>query len=322
MKLGRLVGSVGAAVLLLGACGPVAPASVAPTPIPPELIAEAIKVRTEFGLRADEEWVLAVEANPAGSSNDFGVRLLPFERDELQARAKNSAELGPVVRGYGLQHVAEFGGVYVDPKTGVVVALFTTNVATHEAALRARLHPAARWNVRAVAFPEESLNALHERLDQDRAWFKEAGVHLGSSSIDIPENRVEVTYFSADPDAAVKLIADRYGAGEMLAAINDPEATFLLPRGSLRGRVVDMRGRPVADVLIEPRGDVRNAEPDGGVAIVTDADGFFLIPRLAEMGWEIRALKLVPGGDWRVVGTARAEVTEGTMASVVIEIDG
>ena len=86
-------------VLLVGACAPAAApsearpsptTSIEPTPSPDPsfeaLVAEGIKQRTFLGLRADEEWVRAISADP-GAKTEFGIPLTIAEEAELGRRA-------------------------------------------------------------------------------------------------------------------------------------------------------------------------------------------------------------------------------------------
>ena len=98
-----------------------------------------------------------------------------------------------------------------------------------------------------------------------------------------------------------------------------PGALHLLPRGSLKGQLVDAKGKRFApgdnwDVVAI--GDIEQYEPDGGVGIATNPDGSFFIPALAEMGWSIQIVSR--SGD--VVGSGHVAVQGGLQAFVEIEI--
>ena len=92
-----------------------------------------------------------------------------------------------------------------------------------------------------------------------------------------------------------------------------PGALHLLPRGSLKGQLVDAKGKRFAP---GDNWDVEQYEPDGGVGIATNPDGSFFIPALAEMGWSIQIVSR--SGD--VVGSGHVAVQGGLQAFVEIEI--
>jgi hypothetical protein len=224
---------------------------------------------------------------------------MPNEIAALQARARNSEAVVPVVLAYGHEHADDFGGAYIDQRGGgFVVVLFKDDTEIRADALSRLLHPDAKWVLREVQYSEAELNALHDRVASDAAWLKSAGILLLGVATDVSTNRVEIVYDSHDV-GAVDVIRERYQSDGMLTLALDPHPVAFQPRGSLTGRVIDSRGQPVPDLFIRAIGDIADAEPDGGVAYGTDADGAFFIPRLAAMGWEVQALIGVPTTDGR-----------------------
>jgi hypothetical protein len=317
----NLIGITLAGLIVVGCSAqPPSPPESVPPAIPREVVAEAMKLRQDFGLRADEGWIVVVERDPRSSDEPFGVRLTPDEIAVLEARARNAEAVLPVVVAYGYEHVDDFGGAYIDQRGGgFVVALFKGGTEIRADALSGLLHPDAKWAIRQVQYSEAALNALHDRVASDAAWLKSAGILLLSVATDVPTNRVEIVYDSQDA-GAVDVIRERYPPGDMLTLVLDPHPVAFLPRGSLAGRVVDSRGQPVPDLLIRAIGDIADAEPDGGVAYGTDAEGAFLIPRLAAMGWEVQALIGIPDDGWKVVGSVPVDVVAETTTSVVIQV--
>ncbi len=308
-------------ILAVLGCAPMAPSQVTETPsIPADVMTAALAFRAQFGLRSDPAWVEAVEHDPDASARAFGVRLLPAELADLEARARNANAVVPVVQAYGLQHVDVYGGSYIDQEHGgQVVVLVTDEPASHIAALAQQLHPSANWTVRQVAFSQAMLEALHERINADIPWFEANGIALGSVATDVPGNQVELVFFASDPFGGDR-IREHLGAGRMLNLVLDRNVVARLPRGSLRGRVVSSSGSSVADLLINAIGDIGKAEPDGGIAYGTDTDGIFLIPSLPAMTWEVQALIGVPGADWRVLGTTRVAVGGNATSVVIINV--
>lgn len=293
--------------------------SVLPT-IAPEVLAEATRFRQNVGLRADEGWILVVDRDPRSSGEPFGVRLMPDEIAALEARARNAEAVLPVLPAYGREHVDDFGGAYIEQRGGgFVVVLFKAGTEIHANAMSRLLHPDARWAIREVRNSEAELNALLDRVASDAAWFTSAGILLLSVATDVPTNRVEIVYDSQEVGAA-DVIRQHFQAGDMFTFVRDPHPVALLPRGSLAGRVIDSRGQPVPDLLINAIGDIADAEPDGGVAFGTDAAGAFFIPRLAAMGWEVQALIGIPDARWKLLVSVHVDVAADTTTSVVIQV--
>ena len=308
-------------ILAVSGCAPTAPSLATETAsIPADVMTAALAFRVQFGLRSDSAWIQAVEHDPTASAQAFGVRLLPAELADLEGRARNANAVVPVVQAYGLQHVAVYGGSYIDQEHGgQVVVLVTDEPAAHIAALALQLHPSAHWAVRQVAFSQAMLEALHERINADIPWFDANGIALGSVATDVPGNQVELVFFSSDPFGGDR-IREHLAAGGMLNLVLDRNVVAQLPRGALRGRVVSSTDSSVADLLIKAIGDIGNAEPDGGIAYGTDTDGTFVIPSLPAMTWEVQALIGVPGADWRVLGSTRVAVGGNATSVVIIKV--
>lgn len=248
------------------------------------------------------------------------MRLMPAEIADLEGRAQNAAAIVPVVQAYGREHVDEFGGSYIDQLNGgQVVVLMNDDPAAHVAALAQRLHPAANWTVRRVTSTLTALDALHERIVADAAWFEASGIVLRSVATDVPGNRVELVFFTSNPSGGDH-IREHFGADRMLDLVLDPNVVALLPRGALRGRVISTSGASVADLLISAIGDIGEAEPDGGIAYGTDTDGSFFLPSLAAMTWEVQALVGVPDAGWLVLGTTRVVVGGGATSVVTVNV--
>lgn len=286
----------------------------------PEFV-EAVRFREGVGLRSDRSWIEMVQRNPLASSSQFGVPLMPMEIAELDRRARNVDEVAPVVQDYAQDHGATFAGLYVDHQVdGSVVALFVGDVADHEAALRARLHPTARLRLRQVQYSLAELEELSSRLASADDWFATAMIELRSSAIDIPTNTLNVLIFSLDPQADNRL-RSRFGAPDMMTVDWDEDELARLPRGSLEGRVVNVSGLPLPPLEIEAVGDISHAEPDEGFAYGVREDGSFEIPKLAAMGWVVRVIDPQPGQGRTIVGTAHVPIVGNTVSIIEIEVD-
>jgi len=306
------------------ACAPQPAPTAQPAPIetPAPGEADAVRFREEFGLRADVGYVRWVASNPRATSFGYGVPLLPAEIRELDGRALAAADVKAAIREYGADHADDYGGVFVDSSTGQVVALFTSELEAHRAAIAARLRPGAVFDVRAVRNTKADLDKLLGRLWDERDWFAGVGLRVGASETDIEHNVVRL-WVDGDDRAAMSHIAPHFGADGMLEVSWDPDPVAALPRGSLRGRVVDHRGRIVkgGGLFIGAIGDIEQAEPDDGIGYGVEANGTFVIPNLAAMPWTITIFTIEPDGE-KVLGTARVVIHGGQESRVTIEIDG
>jgi hypothetical protein len=306
--------------ILVSACSapaPTRPTADASRPLPSGFD-EAVRFRSTFGLRADKPWVLAAFNDPTATSTEFGVPLFSSEVRDLEGRAANADAVLPLVRAYGMGYPDRFAGMYIDQQdAGIVVVLFTGSVAEHEARIRARVHPAARFVVRPARYSLAELEALNERILADREWFLAEGIALGAMEIDVPGNRISIVLSTTDA-TAVQRVHAHFASGSMLGIAVDPQPLTRLPRGALAGRVVDEAGNPLAGMDILAIGDIGMYEPDEGVGYTTDTDGMFQIPRLAAMGWEISVVDTRPGTGRSVIGTAHVNVVAGV--TTVVEI--
>jgi hypothetical protein len=276
------------------------------SPVAADQLDEATRFRQDFGLVDTEAWINEVAADPRASSEEFGTPLMPFELMELQSRALNADAVIPVVQAYGALHGEVFGGTYIDHDSGGhVVALFTDDLSDHEAALASELHPDAEILVRACRYSIESLEDLHERVLIDRERIEALGVTVGSIGVSVPENVLLVGLSGPDPSAAGD-VAALVGAGRMVRFWWDQSAE--LPRGSLRGRVVDQDGQPAPGLELRFVPDSGDFEPDGGTAFGTSPNGEFEIPRIAALGWRIDVVQIIDGTEQRVVGSEHVRV--------------
>jgi hypothetical protein len=281
-----------------------------PDPIPSAALAEAIRFRSEFGLRADDAYVREVFADPSATS-DFGVPLLPAELIELRRRASAAADVARVVRTYGATVPDTYAGEYIDAATGNVYGLFTADVFGARAAITAQLSPLAQFTALPARFTLQQLtSALADAgSDETQAWLRSIGAPLRSGSVRISDNVVRLVLGGMPAD--VDEISRRLGVDRsMLVIFIDPDTLANLPRGSIRGLVVDAQGNPVTgrNLDVTAVGDVGNYEPDGGTGISTDLAGAFEIERAAAMGWTVTISDPLTGA---VVGTTHTVVVGG-----------
>ncbi len=251
--------------------------------------AEAIRFRTSVGLRADRAYVEAVARDPRARIWLVHIPLLPEEDAELEARATNADEIVPIVEAHAADFRDEYGGVYIDQKHGgAVTSLWTANLSAHEAAIRAKIGPRARVAFREVAFSYHEPQALQARIHADHDWLRAIDAQMTSISVDVIENVTLLTVSSANPDAD-RLINEHYAVGDMLRVESDGTGIVLLPKSSIRGRVVDPLGRPVPDLSLVWVPDSAGICGILDMGFGTSEDGEFEIPHCTPGGWTIRA---------------------------------
>ena len=283
--------------------------------IPQSAVTDAIKFRVEFGLRADEPFVRSVFSNPVASSVPFGVPLLPPEIDLLTRRASLAAEVAALVREYGKTVPETYAGVYIEPISGVVYALFVDDIATARLALHANLNPLAKLQVLPAKRTLRQLNDLLAAISSSSAWFRSVGIILQEAEVNVENNVVDL-HLTALPDRGAAVVAEHFDVDpSALALIVDADNGATLPRGSVVGSVVDASGAAVIghNFDVEAVGDIGDAEPDGGVGIATDQTGMFRIAALAEMGWEI---SIKDPGTGIVLGRTHVVVVGGEITTV------
>jgi hypothetical protein len=102
-----------------------------PSPSLPPDVQDAVRFRTEFGLRADLTYIADVARDPAATSQ-YGVPLLPDEVEDLLRRQTAADVAAPLLDAYGERHPSEFAGWFLDQaQGGVFVVLFTANTEDH-----------------------------------------------------------------------------------------------------------------------------------------------------------------------------------------------
>ncbi len=224
--------------------------TAAATPIPEaslpasldEETREAIRVRTDYGLRRDLAWVREVADDPTAVM-DFGVPMLPAETASLFARNELGDMVQAALGAYG--HTAELGGIYIDNRQGgVVVVLWTSDPAIHEAAIRAGLPACHPVQFRQVKWSEQELRGWQDRISADFDWMSEIPARIESAGVDIELNVVSVTVSSAEPDAAERIVAHYDAPPGMIRVTSDGTGAALLPYGTVVGRVLLADGRP------------------------------------------------------------------------------
>lgn len=295
----------------------VAPVPDASAPVPeaaiPEDIAKAIAFRKEFGLRADEAWVRVVAMNPAAVM-DFGVPLMPFERDDIMNRSNGDA-VG-IVQGYAAEHADVSGGLYIDNAAGgIVTFLVTDDPEPHVAALDLLIGPDAAVAVRQVRWTEAELRDIQDRVSADEAFLASLPARMTTASVDVIDNIAELTISSPVADAGQRIV-EHFGAEGKLRVISDGTGILLLPTGRILGHIIAPAGTDMGLLSPQYEADV-DIGPREAIGIPVAQNGTFVIDRLPPATYTVTILELAENGNV-VVGSARVVLPPG--AAVPVEI--
>jgi hypothetical protein len=323
-----------AVVLVLAACGNTAPTAsplAASPPVAaetPELDAEtakALRFRTDFGLRADLEFIEAIAVDPRAVM-DYGVPLLPEEVREIDRRAADAERIVPIVRMYVAGFAAEFGGLYIDQAHGGrVTVLFTDHLAEHDLALREQLFGVGPVVVRQIRFSEPELTAQQDRISADVDWFDTIDAKLTSVGLDTIGNRIEVTISSRNARAPGLIAAHFQVPPGMLNVHSDGTGAAFIPIVTIRGTVVTADGRTPGnnEYMVLARGpgpgacagDVdemgHGVNPDGTFEILCAAGSWTIVIQDASAG----------PPDGVDLGHAHVVVPPGGVVEMVITLD-
>jgi hypothetical protein len=325
MKLRIFSVGVFAAALCIAACRPTAmPVPSAPAPtvsnaptVTPDpsfeaLVAEGIRVREMFGLRADDEWVREVTADP---DHQIGLEipLTLAEQAELDARAAGEERVGAVLDDYGREHPEEFAGMRINNEEGSFVMLFTGHLEEHAAAIAKLIRPGEPVEIRRAPIPEQDLQALMDRIDSDSNALRAVGVFPLVISANEETGRV-VVEVSTERGDAQPMLAARYGPFVEVRVL-DSTGAYLKPRGEIRGQVVDRDGDGVqANVGSEPL-FAKDLPMDSVGPPETETDGTFVLDDMLPGRWRITAI----GGFDDV--SVDVDVPPGGVATVQLVVD-
>jgi hypothetical protein len=316
------------------AFGAIACSSAAPSPVPTEAAIaspspaelEAIRFRTESGLRADLGFVRAVAANPAASSSEYSVPLLPAEIADLNARAANADAIRSAIQEYADLHPSEFGGMYLDQQHGgAVTTLWTGHLADHTAAVWRRIRPGSLVAFRQVPFSYAELRTLQDRISGDWDWMRAFAIAPTGVGVDVTGNHVEVDISSANAGAAALIVAHYAVPSGMIVVQSDGTGAALLGWGTVRGRVLDSLGQPPGAVIAEQLnlGWV-SAGPGkcggGDIGYGVGVDGRFELP--CQVGAWTFEIQLPGAGDaMKTIGSGRVVVFTGQIVQLQIKLD-
>jgi hypothetical protein len=288
-------------------------------------IAQAMRERADFGLRADEAWVRQVAANPRSRTDLIGIPLLPEEAVEFQGRQEKLLQVARTVQGYTDAHPEQVAGMFIDQEHRLVVVLVTAALETHRAAIDALLPDGGPVDVRLATHTRAELEALMNRVVEDRAFLKAIQAAFIGAGLDEIHNRVDLEISSANP-AAAAIILDHFGVGpELLNVTSDGTGIALLPAGKVRGRVTEADGTRPADPgslslswTSDSPGPGSGDCGGGDIGYGVGADGRFELP-CQPGGWTI-SITDDSRPDRKEVGRTHVVVPPGLAVDVVIRL--
>jgi hypothetical protein len=288
--------------------------------VSPDDLAEARDLRRTFGLRADEDWIRLVGADPAAKANMvlLGIPLTDEEREELEARATNSDRIADMAERYG-EAQPDWAGLFIDQQArGAVVALFTDRLEEHRAAIARQMNPLARWDVRLARWTLKELEASRARVDREREWLRTIGAWWAGSGISRRDNAVLLDISSANPLAST-VVLEHLGDPPWLRVRSDAIGRWEGPRGTLVAIAVRPNGEPAAHLDCMAIPDVPSALQSGDVAFGTNDQGVCRIEGVGATGYLVE-LGHRENDRWQVLGRGRVVVPpdgEGVVRIVI-----
>jgi len=223
--------------------------SIGPVASPTSAELEAMRFRSDFGLRSDLEFVRQVALDPLASSREFAVPLLPAEVTELFAREANAQAALAIVTAEASAHPEDYCGRYVDNADGgAVTTLWRANLEAHETAIRSKLSPLAKLAFLPCQFSQRELDSLMDRLNSgDPSWMATIPAKAMSWGRSETEDLVELNISSVVPNADTIVLAhhvDVLGLPEgILRVTSDGNGAGLRPWGFVRITVIGPDGK-------------------------------------------------------------------------------
>lgn len=218
--------------------------------LPPE-IQNAIVLRQNIGLRADEAYVRALDASPDAQAR---ARLFALEFPVTAAevgRLVSVQKALDVVEGavttYGPGTPDDWAGAWFDGPRQTVVAQFTANLDEHRAALQDLTYPDAPLEVRQVRWTLRELEERAAMVFGERQWLESVDAHLSGIGVDPSGNVVLADIDSPDPLIAQRIV-DHFDAVDWMRVRVGDALPWTGGYGSLRVFVTTPDGKPATDV--------------------------------------------------------------------------
>lgn len=235
--------------------------------------------------------------------------------------SRTADEVADIIQAYGAGQPT-WAGVFIDHQTKRgVVGLFTDDLEIHEAAIRLRVDPTARWELAPARWTLAQLEAFRQQVDADQSWLRTIDAWWDSTGLATDQNKVLLRISSADDDA-VDLVREHYGGQSWLLIETDGIGRWEGPRGTLVAIAISRRGDRVAGLDCVPIADVPSAFTSGDIGFATDAAGICRIEGVGATGYTVELKRDATGNaDWVVVGRGRVTVPPNGVGQVQIVVE-
>jgi hypothetical protein len=280
-----------------------------------EAIAYATRFRKDFGLRSDAGFVKGLAKDPR-AVEAYGILMLPAEQYDLDHRVGGD-ELDKV-DAYARANADAFAGLYIDQEAGGVVVVLFTGDLTHHLAAVPSLVPERRVVVRGARTTLADLEALQQRITDERDVIRAMGGIVQSVGTMIMDNLVDLEISSADPGLPHRL-AERYGA-DRVQVNSDGIGVAFKPLGRVVVRVVDRSGHPQVEMYVGYDPVTSINAPITDIGYDTGPDGTAIIPNLPPVRWRITAKVPIPNDGWQTLASADVDVPPGGDAHVTLVV--
>lgn len=276
----------------------------------------AKRFREDFGLRADDSWLLAVADDPSADRTTFGVPVTQAELRDLNGRIESVDAMREVVVAYTATQ-PDWAGTYVDQaRGGVLVVQFTGLLDVHREALLSKVRPFAPIEIRLVRWSVAELQGFADQVTAERAWFDALPAVMTGYGPNVMLDRLEIELSSADPDVTRK-IESHFGWTDDVASVSsDGTGALLLPTGRLVVHVLAHDGHPLAGLGCVAIPDISGAHDPRPVPLpTTNAQGVCDLV-LPASGYSLRFE--IGEGPPRLVAQGRATVVAGATTQVTV----
>jgi hypothetical protein len=280
---------------------------------------EVRQFRIQYGLRADDCWIVQVAADPSANEGvaEYGVPLLPFEVADLHGRHTDGTLLQEIDR-YGLLFPHSYAGAYVDSRASdAFIASFKDDVARHRIAL-ANLLPSAHIDVHDVDWSTAELNHFLGVVERDQAWFASIRVQYLTADRGITDNFISVDYLG--PLAAAKAIEAHFGDPTWLVAERQGPLPWAGPRGTLEIWVVGDDNQPVVGLRCTFASWDSEVDDGGEDLFLTDDEGRCIIPNLPAVAFHVTLQRFVNDDHYEIIKQFDVALSGDRISKVKIEL--
>jgi hypothetical protein len=307
------------------------PTAAAGQPATPEEM-EAMRLRGEWGFRADLDYVRALAANPEVITEPFGVPFTPDEFKAMQRKPVGRDAVLEAVEQESERGAADFCGRYTGPGQ-TVVSMWRANLHPHAINIAFDLgsfqYLAFDSNCR---YSWSELTSLQERIGRDAdllTWMRTLPATWTGVGADTLGNYLSMTISSSVPHAAELVhqhLVATYGVPDgMVLVRSDGTGQALRPWGTVRIFTLRPNGKPVGpnDLFF----DWQPLDPPNGECGVGDmgygpgyGDGGAELP-CQEGTWRIRVMGAAGDQDGAIeLGAGTAVVRAGRTTDLTIRL--